>query len=295
MLLSQLVIVGSWGDARWGTLANLVVLVPVLVAALAHAPWSFRAQFQRDVAAALAADQAEPAPVTEADLAHLPPIVAQYLRFAGVVGQPRVRNYHLELRGALRDGPDDPWMPVAVEQQSVVAPAERLFLVDAQRLGLPVSAYHRYVGPEASFAVSVASLFTVVDARGPEMDRSETVTLFNDMCLLAPATLIDPRISWEQLGPLSVRARFTNAGHTITATLSFAPSGALTNFVSDDRSRTIDGKQFERVRWSTPVTGWRLVDGHRLPDAEAHWQLPTGEFAYGRLELLDVEYNVAAP
>lgn len=30
-----------------------------------------------------------------------------------------------------------------------------------------------------------------------------------------------------------------------------------------------------------------------LPEAEAHWQLPGGEFAYGRFEVVDVAYNVA--
>lgn len=293
VLLSQLVIITSWSDARFGTLANLIVLVPALVAALGHAPWGYRAQYTHDVAEGLAAPPAQAAPVTEADLAHLPPIVQQYLRFTGAVGQPRVANYRLHFHGALRNGPDSAWMPMEVDQQSFVAPAERLFLVDARMFGLPISAYHRYIGPSATFEVSVASLLKIVDARGPEMDRSETVTLFNDMVLLAPATLIDPAITWEQLDPLTVRATFTNAGNTIAAVLSFAENGALTNFVSDDRSRTLDGKTYEHVRWSTPVSGWRTVNGHRLPDGEARWQLPTGEFAYGRFEVVDIAYNVA--
>lgn len=291
-LISQLVIITSWGDARFGTIANLIILVPALIAALAHAPWGYRAQYLHDVAEGLAAPAAQATLVTEADLAHLPPIVQQYLRFTGAVGQPRVANYRLHFHGALRNGPDSAWMPMEADQQSFVAPAERLFLVDARMFGVPLTAYHRYIGPSATFAVNVASLVQVVDARGPEMDRSETVTLLNDMVLLAPATLIDPAITWEELSPLSVRATFTNAGKTIAAVLTFAESGALTNFSSDDRSRTLDGKTYEQVRWSTPVNGWRTVNGRRLPDGEARWQLPTGEFAYGRFEVVDVAYNV---
>jgi hypothetical protein len=231
--------------------------------------------------------------VSEADLAHLPPIVQQYLRFAGVIGQPRVANYRLHFHGTLRNGPNDAWMPIEVDQQSVVAPAERLFFIDGQMFGVPMTAYHRYIGPEATFEVKVAALVKVVDARGPEMNRAETVTLFNDMCLLAPATLIDPAIRWEEIDPLTARATFTNAGNTIAAVLTFAESGALTNFYSDDRTRTTDGAAYTQARWSTPVTGWRTVDGHTLPDAEARWQLPGGEFTYGRFEVVDVKYNVA--
>ena len=74
---------------------------------------------------------------------------------------------------------------------------------------------------------------------------------------------------------------------------ALAGCGALATFVSDDRARTVDGKRYEYVRWSTPVLGWRVVDGHWVPDGEARWQLPTGEFAYGRFEVRDIAYNVA--
>lgn len=293
LIISQLVIVAAWGDAKFGTVANLIILVPVIVAGLGQAPWSYRAQYARDVAAGLAEAPPQAAALTEADIAHLPAIVQRYLRFAGAVGQPQVQNYRVAFRGELRNGPDDGWMPVAVEQQSFVDPAERLFFVDGQIFGVPMTAYHRYIGPEATFEVRVASLLRVVDARGPEMNRAETVTLFNDMCLLAPGTLIDPAIRWEAIDPLTVRATFTNAGNTITAVLTFDERGALTNFLSDDRTRTTDGATYTRARWSTPVTGWRTVAGHTLPDAEARWQLPAGEFTYARFAIVDAAYNVA--
>jgi hypothetical protein len=45
--------------------------------------------------------------------------------------------------------------------------------------------------------VKVASILMMVDAKGPEMDQAETVTLFNDLCVFAPGALIDPRIRWQ--------------------------------------------------------------------------------------------------
>ena len=125
------------------------------------------------------------------------------------------------------------------------------------------------------------------------MNHSETVTLLNDMFLLAPPTLIDPNIVWEELDPLTVRATFTNAGNTVSAVVSFDSSGALVNFVSDDRYRSVDGKTYEQLRWSTPVDSWRDFEGRKLLETgQAIWELPEGEFAYGRFELIDVQYNV---
>ena len=273
--------------------AFLVLLAPAVVAALARAPWSFRSLYDREVAARLRLPSRPPSPVSEADLEHLPPAVRRYLFFVGAVGRPRVRNFRLRFRGALRNGPGSAWMSMVADQQTFVDPPARFFLVEASMFGVPFTAFHRYAGPDATFRVRVASLRTIVDARGPEMNRSETVTLLNDMCLLAPATLIDRRIVWEELGQREVRATWTNAASTVSAVLTFADSGALLDFVSEDRSRTADGRTFERLPWSTPVGEWRVFDGRKLPArAEAIWGHPDGAFAYGRFEVLEVEYNV---
>jgi hypothetical protein len=142
--------------------------------------------------------------------------------------------------------------------------------------------------------VKVAGVFTMADARGDEMDRAEAVTLFNDMCLLAPGSLLDPGIRWESVDARTARAHFTNGSHTIAATLVFGEDGLLRNFVSDDRSRASpDGKTFTRLRFSTPVRDYRPYGPARLAaHGEARWHLPEGEFTYGEFDLVDVAFNV---
>jgi hypothetical protein len=293
VVMSQILIFAAWHDAKAGSIVNLILLLPIVVAALGSAPWSFRATYDREAAAGLSQGPPQSKLLTEADIAHLPPAVQRYMAFVGAVGKPRVWNYRLRFRGALRNGPDDTWMPVTADQQNFTDPPARLFLVESLKFGVPFTAFHRYVGPQATFKVKLASLLTVVDAYGTEMDQSETVTLLNDMFLLAPPTLIDPHIVWEELDPMTVRATWTNAGNTVSAVVSFDSSGALVNFVSDDRYKTVDGKKYERLRWSTPVSGWREVEGRKLfSTGEAAWGLAGSEFAYGRFELLDVQYNV---
>jgi hypothetical protein len=141
--------------------------------------------------------------------------------------------------------------------------------------------------------VSLLGAVPLVDACGPVMNRSETVTLFNDMCLLAPATLIDPAIQWDSIDARTVRARYTTGGQTISAILSFGEDGLLTNFVSDDRSRSSsDGRTFTPLRFSTPIREFRSFGGMRLAArAEARWLLPEGEFTYGEFNLVDAAFN----
>jgi hypothetical protein len=294
LVLSQALVFSAWSDAKFGTVANLILLIPIAVTALARGPWGVSSRFDRAMAEAKArAVASDRQPVTESDIARLPPDIRQYLRFTGAVGRPRVDNYRVSFSGAFREGPADGWMPARARQFSQVHPAARWFTIRATNHGVPFDALHTYTGAHATFEVRVATLGKVVDAHGPEMDVSETVTLFNDMCLLAPATLIDPAIVWEEIDPATVRATFTNAGHTISAVLSFDADGALTNFVSSDRYRSADGKTFERLPWSTPVTRYAQFDGRRVAtDAEARWTPLSGAFPYARFTVTDVAYNV---
>ena len=255
-----------------------------------------RAAYRRDLAAQFRSHPAVTQPLTAADVRALPPQVQRYLRFADAIDAPRVWNYRLRFGGEFQMRFGGPWTRITAEQQSFADPPARLFLMKASRMGIPFVAYHRYVGAQATFQVRLASLIKVVDARGPQMTQGETVTLLNDMCLLAPATLIDPRLSWEELDERSVRVRFTNAGHTISAVLLFAPAGELVDFASDDRYATTDGKTYKRMRWSTPVRAWGSVDGLMLPvRAEAAWGDEGAEAAYARFDILEAEYNVRPP
>ena len=123
------------------------------------------------------------------------------------------------------------------------------------------------------------------------MNQSETVTLFNDMCLLAPAMLLDPRVGFQAVDVRTVFATFTNAGIAVQARLSFAEDGMLANFQSDDRYLSSDGKSYEKYRFSTPVLSYRELGGRRIPEyARATWALPEGELVYAEIEILNIAY-----
>jgi hypothetical protein len=292
--VSFVAILPSWADAKVGAVVNVIVLVAALFGYLADGPSSLSAEYAREVAAGLARTRPQ-APVSEAELVHLPAPVQRYLRVSGVVGQPRVQNLRLRMRGRIRSGPDAAWMPLAAEQHNFFDEPARLFYLTASRMGLPIQGLHRYTGDSASMRIKAAALVPVVTASGPEATQAETVTMFNDMCLFAPATLIDPAIRWEGEEGGVVRAAFTNAGHTIRATLVFDEAGDLADFWSDDRRvLSADGHDMRPVRWSTPVGGaYRQFGAVRLlARGQARWHEPAGDYAYIEIELEDVRYNL---
>lgn len=292
--LSQAAIIRSWRDAKVGTAANVLALLAVAYGFESQGPWSARAEYAREAAAALDRGAAVTF-IHEDDLVRLPPPVQAYLRLAGVVEQKQVHDFRAKWKGRIRGAPADPWMPFHAEQITVYEkPPTRLFLMDATMNHLPVDVFHRFVGDAATFQVRVLSAIPVVTASGPEMNRSETVTIFNDLCLLAPGRLIDPSIQWEAIDPHRVRAHYTRSSQTVAAELVFDDEGKLVDFVSDDRLQASnDGKTFAPMRWSTPVRDYRAYGARKvMTSGEGRWSPPSGPFTYLEIELEDIEYNL---
>ncbi len=299
---SQAVIVASWSDAGAGTVVNLILLAAAVYGWAAQGPRSLTGEYRRRAAAALATSPS-PSPdrcgpvVTEDDLTRLPGSVAAYLRRTGSVGQPRVTSFRAGIHGRIRASASAVWMPFTGEQVNTYGPDScRLFLMDASLHGMPVDVLHVFVGNAATMRVRAASLVPMVDAAGPQMDRAETVTLFNDLCVLAPAALVDADVTWAVLGPDRVHATFTRGPQTVGADLVFDDRQELVDFVSDDRmAGSADGRSFTARRWSTPLTEYRDVGQRRLPNrGDARWGGPSPDppFTYLELTVDAIDYNV---
>jgi len=292
--VSMLVVVPSGNEAWAGAIVNLVVVVAAGFGLFVDGPAGLRGEYRRDVEDALARTRGLETPaVTDGDLAPLPGPVRRYLRAAGVVGQPRVTHVFVRMHGRIRQGTDEPWMPLVAEQYDVFDQPSRFFYLTARRMGLPVQGYHRYAGTEASMRIRVAAVLPVADASGPEMARAEMVTFFNDMCLFAPATLLDPAIEWELLDDRTVAATYGAGRNRVRAVLSFDASGALVDFRSEDRAQASpDGRTLTPMPWSTPIAGYRSFGPFRLTaGGPARWHAPGGAWDYIELVVDEVVYN----
>lgn len=287
VLLSQSVIFMSWHDARFGSIANLIIL---LVAVAAWGSHSFSKQFSRDVKSMLSVNAAGRNDLlTENDIKDLPIAVQKYLRYASVLNKPRLSNMRIVFEGEMREKGKD-WLRFRSVQYNFFDEPTRLFYMKAKMFGTEVPGYHRYMNKKASMDIRLFGLIPVSRQSGTEMDYSETVTLFNDMCLVAPASLIDKRISWETIDGNSVKAVYSNGGISISATLYFNDKGQLVDFVSNDRYAIAEMKKYP---FSTPVHEYKNTgDVNVLYRGDAVWEYPNEKFTYGKFILKSIEYNV---
>jgi hypothetical protein len=306
---------GAPSRRRWLAVASagaavLAAACAAAYGAFAWGPLGLRAEYARLVSSAASRTEEEEAAaalITEADLARLPAPVRRYLDFAGVrAGQPRPRSFRAKMAGRIRSADGAPWMPFEAEQHSTLDPPRRYFFMRAKHSGLPIDGLHAYDERGATMQIRLLSVFPVVDLKGPALTRTETVTVLNDMAIMAPPALADPAVRWREIDESRAEAAFRSGPHEVRAVLVFDPStGALSDFWSDDRpALAADGATLQPQRWSTPVGGYRQLQEQQQEEedaarcrryriashGEARYEAPSGDFAYA--EFNDIEVTV---
>lgn len=290
VLFSQALVILYWQDARFGTIANVIIL---LIAIPAWAQWRFENLYKKDIAETLQTSNSLIEPIlTLESISQLPDPVQRYIIYSGAIDKPVIKNFTIKFEGHIRSNEKSEWMPFTTEQYNFIDQPIRLFFMKATMKGLPVSGYHSFKNGVAIMDIRLLSLFKVQYQGGKEMDIAETVTWFNDLCLFAPAGLIDKRIQWKVIDSLSSKATFTNKHISISALLYFNNKGELINFVSDDRYRIASDMDRKVVRFSTPVKNYVEHNGRRYPSyGEAIWSLPEGDLIYGQFNTKEVDFN----
>ena len=298
VVLSQVVIITSWTDAKFGTAVSVLLLIAVGFGFASTGPLSLSTEFAKDLrhaAARSSAPSSVGSPVlTDTDLATLPEPVQRYVRRSGAIGRPRVHDFRMTWTGRIRADASSEWMEFTADQVNTVDTPRRFFLMDATMKHLPVDVLHAFDENGATMRVKLLSTFPMVDAKGPELTRGETVTMFNDICLYSPGSLTLPFVTFEPIDDHAARGHFTLGANTISAELRFNDADELVDFISDDRTAlSPDGREYIPMRWTTPAHDYADVGSARVATrAEVRWNSGDGPWTYGEFALDSLAYNV---
>lgn len=291
IIVSQILILYNWQDAKFGTIANGIILIFVIIGFFQI---KFKSEYKNEVKISLSQTENLPKTILSEDsIKDLPEPVKKYIRYVGCLNKPIVHNFRVDFSGKIRSHEKKEWMQLTSEQYNFLTTPTRLFYLDATMKDLPVAGFHCFKNGIAYMDIRLLSIFKVEFQKGAVMNTSETVTFFNDMCCMAPATLVDKRIEWLEVEENKVKASFTNNDITISAWLYFNEKGEMVNFTSEDRFDIGKNGETVKLKWSTPLRDYKTINGYKLATyAEAIYTYPDGEFTYATFDLKDVWYNV---
>lgn len=230
--------------------------------------------------------------ITEADIQGLPVLIQRYLRKTGSIGQPKVKYFHVNMTGDMKLDQKKPYAPIKAEQYTFIDSGTRLFYITMNFMGLQISGLHHYNSVNAFMKIKILDLIKVVDHSGADMLKAETVTYFNDLCLMAPGGLLEENITWEEIDESSIKGTLSKHGYDVSAVLHFNEDGMLDNFISNDRADVSVNDILESKPWSTPLTAFGPMGNYYLPKAgSAVWHYPKEDFRYIRLNIEKVTVN----
>lgn len=247
-----------------------------------------RTKFLNELAGlGLSALPAQGPPVVAADLEPLPEPARRYLRFMNVLDRPRDTSFRARMTGRFRRSPTDSWMRCEAWQYNCRPNVTRVFHIRIRFGGLvPVLGRDTYAGGRGRMLIRLLDLVTVGDGQGEAYDIGEPVTWLNDGIMIAPSMLLVPEVRWSPVDSGSFDVALTDHGRTVGARVFVDDRGAPLDFSTTDRFYAPDPRHPVRTRWTTPVEGWREVEGRRVwTRGQAVWRLPEGPFAYADFEL----------
>lgn len=288
VILSQLLIIFYWKDAKAGTILNIIIL---LVSLVGYGNWKLDELVKGETRDIFARNPAnERIILIPENYRKLPEPVQRWLMKSGVTGKEMTRTVRLKQQGEMCSKKGGKWMSFRAEQYYTVQRPAFVWkaLIDVAP-GIFMSGRDLYNKGHGNMKIMAMSLYTVADSRGPEMDQGTLLRYLAEMTWF-PSAALSPYVSWSPVDSVSARAIMSYRNVTASGVFTFTPEGDMISFEAL-RYGEFDGTMSQQ-RWHIDCSKPREFQGIRIPSVSVvTWKLKDSDWTWLKLELTDVEYN----
>lgn len=289
VLVSQVLIFQAWKDARFGSIANLLILAAVLVG---FGTWSSHRMMVREFRSFSRDVQVQGTMVTPQMLDSLPPVVQRWLKHANIVGREKAEWVFIRQTGTMRTSPEGKWVPFRAMQWFHTNDPGFLWLPDVKYArGIHVTGMDRFENGKGQMLLKALSLFPVLNAKGTEINQGSMVRYLAET-IWFPSVALNSYIRWKQTDSLQATATMTYKGTAVTGTFTFNTSGDVVSFEAPRYFFRKGGSTLENWFVQMDPDGYREFEGIRIPGRSSIiWKLKTGDYEWLRLEVTDERFN----
>lgn len=289
MVLSQVLIIAFWTDAKFGTIANILVLVIAL-------PSFGDFLFQREIKMEqrqllLQTKKVETTYVSKEAINRLPPIVQQWLLQAKVVDKPLANFVRLRQKGEMKSSADGDWMSFTAQQYFDASNPSFIWTTRVNMNPfIHMTGRDKFQDGKGEMLIKVFSLINVVnDSNNEKINSGSMLRYLGEICWF-PSAAMNEYIRWEEVDATSARAIFTYKGESVAGLFKFQESGEMISFEAD---RFFGGGEDASLeRWIVTATGHKEINNYHIPyKHEVTWKLKDGDFLWLKLEITDLEVN----
>ncbi len=289
ILFSQLLIIFYWQDAKFGTIANVIILAATIVAI---GNWQFHTMVQKELKSLANLTIPEKKVLTKEMIETLPLVVQKWMQRSNVLGKEIVQTVYLEQTGEMRTTPDSKWMPFEANQWFTTGEPGFIWIVDVKAApGIHLKGRDKYEDGKGHMLIKLLSLFTVADATGSETDQGTLLRYLAEIIWFPSAAVYD-YIKWEQIDPQTAKATMTFCGITASGFFKFDMNNDVISFEARRYFDRKDGATLEGWFIEADPDGYKEFNGIRIPArGTVTWRLKEGDYTWLKLEIEDIQYN----
>lgn len=286
LVLSQWLILTSWQDAKFGTIANVLVLLAGIVA---YGQWSYNRMISNEIETFLPV-KTTPGIVTNEQIATLPTVVQTWLKRSKVIGKEAAYLVHLNQKGEMRTKPEGKWLPFEAEQYFSIENPGFIWTADIQAAPMiHIVGRDKYERGKGNMLIKLLSLFPIANASGPEIDQGTLLRYLAEIAWF-PSAALEDYIQWEAVDNSTAKATMHYGEITASGIFRFNEMGDLLSF---EAKRFYDRKEgATQEDWWIENKAWKEMQGVRIPtQSEVTWKLKTGNFSWLKLEITAIDYH----
>mgnify|MGYP006898383638 CR=1 FL=1 len=289
VVLSQVLIIGAWQDAKFGTIANLIIL---LVAIEAFAVWRFDEMVKAEVRQLFQASTPTNNEVITPDkITRLPVPVQRWLNQSGVVGKERSTSVRLKQKVEMKMKPEQTdWVKAEAQQYFALNEPSFVWQVSMQMMrGVEVVGRDKFMDGKGQMLIKAFGLVSIVNAADEKIDQG-TLQRYLAETVWFPSAALSPYITWEAIDSISAKATMSYKGTTGSGIFYFDQQGQFDKFITQRYMGS--GAEAVLREWVITTLETRNLNGINIPvKMEVTWKLDEGDFNWLKLDITDIEYN----
>ena len=293
ILLSQILIIIFWKDARYGTILNLVFL---LVTISCHADYKFNQMTLNESHAIFRPVNLSTSVVpTIENLGNLPTIVQKWLTVSGVFHTEKTVLVRLRQKGEMKTSPSGRWMPFTAQQYFNCKDPAFVWVTKVNPLPLLyMNGRDKLTDAQGEMLIKLFGIFPVVnEGKNEKINAASMQRYLAEMCWF-PSAALNKYLIWESIDETSAKAILTLDNESVSGVFTFTSEGEFHSF--ETKRYYGSGKDAELEIWHIEALEQKLFDGIKIPSkCKVTWRLEEGDFNWLNLEITALEYNKPYP
>lgn len=290
VIVSQVLIIRFWPVAKFGTLANVVILLSVSVA---YSTLSFKNQINEERLRIFAkAETGNHQIITRESMKELPPIVQKWLTISGLNEKRMISDVYLSQELQLKLKPEQKdWYSGTAEQYFTVFPPAFSWSIDTRMTPfLPVAGRDKFEDGKGEMLIRLFSLIPVADAKNDPKVNEATLQRYLAEIVWFPSAAVSPFIKWEAAGANKARATMEYAGTRGSGEFYFDEKGEFKKFVA---LRYRDANAVERTEWAVVAQKTETRNGIKIPvECRVSWKVNNEQWTWLNVKINEIDYNV---